>query len=157
MKLPWIRDDSPRWRGAADLRTRVFVGEQHVPPELELDEYDETADHLVALDDAGVVRGTLRLLPYGDGDGDAKIGRVAVDATFRGTGLGLAMMREALAEARRRGCGAAHLGSQVTVVGFYEKLGFTAFGDVFDDAGIPHRHMVLLLKEPRESREGESS
>ncbi|MCC6157558.1 MAG: GNAT family N-acetyltransferase [Deltaproteobacteria bacterium] len=155
MKLLWIRRDSTHWPGAADLRTRVFVGEQNVPPELELDEYDATADHLVALDDDGVVRGTLRLLPYGEGD--VKIGRVAVDAALRGTGLGLALMREAFAEARRRNCGAAHLGSQVTVVGFYEKLGFTAFGDVFDDAGIPHRHMVLLLDASGEIREGESS
>lgn len=153
--MRWIRHGDPQWPGAAELRTRVFVGEQHVPPELELDEYDETADHLVALDDAGVVRGTLRVLPYHDTD--LKIGRVAVDAALRGRGLGLALMREALAEARRRGCGAAHLGSQVTVVGFYEKLGFTAFGDVFDDAGIPHRHMVLRLESLGENREGESS
>ncbi len=155
MNLVWIRRSSPHWPGAADLRTRVFVGEQNVPPELELDEFDGTADHLVALDDAGVVRGTLRVMPYHEND--LKIGRVAVDAALRGRGLGLALMREAIAEARRRGCGAAHLGSQVTVVGFYEKLGFTAFGDVFDDAGIPHRHMVLRLESLGENREGESS
>ncbi|MCL4234429.1 MAG: GNAT family N-acetyltransferase [Deltaproteobacteria bacterium] len=150
MILRWIRHGSPEWPGAADLRTRVFVGEQNVPPELELDEFDETADHLVALDDVGVVRGTLRVLPYRESD--LKIGRVAVDAALRGSGLGLALMHEALDEARRRNCGAVHLGSQVTVVGFYEKLGFTAFGDVFDDAGIPHRHMVLDLGEPRAIR-----
>ncbi|KGJ23781.1 GNAT family N-acetyltransferase [Paracoccus sanguinis] len=124
------------------IRQRVFVEEQNVPPEMEHDEYDATAVHLLARDAEGRAVGTARLLIDG---ADAKIGRVAVLAEARGTGAGLALMRAALAELRHRGVAEARLGSQTHAIGFYEKLGFAAEGPEYDDAGIPHRDMTLRL------------
>ena len=88
------------------IRQRVFVEEQNVPPELEHDEYDATAVHLLARDADGRAVGTARLLIDGAA---AKIGRVAVVAEARGTGAGLALMRAALAELRHRGVAVARL------------------------------------------------
>ena len=95
------------------IRQRVFVEEQNVPPELEHDEYDATAVHLLARDAEGRAVGTARLLIDGPA---AKIGRVAVLAEARGTGAGLALMRAALAELRHRGVAEARLGSQTCLL-----------------------------------------
>lgn len=124
------------------IRTKVFVEEQNVPVELEHDDADATATHLLAtLDDRPV--GTLRILIDGD---HAKIGRVAVLAEQRGTGLGHALMQAALGTLRQRGgIREVGLGSQTHALGFYERMGFEAYGPEFDDAGIPHRAMKLIL------------
>ena len=123
------------------IRRQVFVEEQAVPEDLERDEHDATAVHLLATQD-GRPMATARLLIAGD---RAKIGRVAVLAELRGTGAGAALMRAALDELRLRGVREAALGSQVHALGFYEKLGFVAHGPEYDDAGIPHRDMTLRL------------
>ena len=123
------------------IRRKVFVEEQAVPEELELDAHDATAVHLLAVADGRPV-GTARLLIDGD---HAKIGRVAVLAETRGTGAGAALMRAALDELRARGVREVALGSQTHAIGFYERLGFRAHGPEYDDAGIPHRDMTLLL------------
>lgn len=123
------------------IRRTVFVQEQNVPEELEQDEYDATAVHLLAVADGRPI-GTARLLIDGT---TAKIGRVALLADARGTGAGAALMRAALDELRARGVTTAKLGAQTHALGFYEKLGFTAYGPEYDDAGIPHRDMSLTL------------
>jgi predicted GNAT family N-acyltransferase len=116
------------------LRRRVFVHEQHVPPELEFDEYDLTATHVVAVLDGDVV-GCLRIVFL---DEHAKFGRVVVAASARGLGVATAMMRHAMELARARGETRFYLTAQSDKLGLYEKLGFVAFGDEFDDAGMPH-------------------
>ncbi len=118
--------------------------EQKVPVEEELDGRDAEALHLVALDDGRVV-GTLRLLFDGT---TAKVGRVAVEHGRRRRGLAAAMLEEALAEARRRGCTRARLASQVDVIGLYERAGFAVESDVFEEAGIPHVWMGRPLDDP---------
>ena len=123
------------------IRRKVFVQEQNVPEALEQDEHDATAVHLLAVTDDRPI-GTARLLIDGT---TGKIGRVAVLAEARGTGAGAALMRAALEELRSRGVREAKLGSQVHAIGFYEKLGFSAYGPEYDDAGIPHRDMTLRL------------
>ena len=133
-----VTDDFP---ACAAIRRRVFIEEQSVPEELELDDLDATAVHLLALQDGRPV-GTARLLIEGD---SAKIGRVALLREARGTGAGAALMRAALDELRARGVRTAKLGAQTHAIGFYEKLGFTAYGPEYDDAGIPHRDMSLAL------------
>ncbi|MBY6066460.1 GNAT family N-acetyltransferase [Leisingera aquaemixtae] len=121
------------------LRHQVFVEEQGVPVEEEQDELDATATHLLALQD-GVPVGTARIVFKG---GTAKIGRVCVLCSARGTGLGAKLIEAAVDAARARpGITKAKLGAQIHALGFYEKLGFTAFGPVYDDAGIDHRDMV---------------
>jgi len=122
------------------LRYTVFVEEQNVPVDLERDALDATAVHLLAKVD-GVPMGTARVVLT---DGTGKIGRVCVLKDARGTGLGAALIREALDVLRNTpGITRAALGAQLDALGFYERLGFTAYGDVFDDAGIDHRMMEL--------------
>ena len=122
------------------LRRVVFIEEQSVSEADELDGLDDTCLHLLARDGATPV-GTARVLFDGE---VAKIGRVCVLKSHRGTGLGAGLVRAALAEAKGR-ARRARLGAQVHALGFYEALGFTAVGPVFDDAGIPHRDMVRDL------------
>ncbi|MDQ2688580.1 MAG: GNAT family N-acetyltransferase [Armatimonadota bacterium] len=124
------------------IREAVFVQEQNVPAALEMDEYDATATHFLLRDAAGTPLATARLL---DKHGVAKIGRVAVIKPFRGRGLGLVLMRAVVDEARRRGLTDAVLDSQTYAIPFYERLGFAAEGDEFDDAGIPHFRMRRKL------------
>ena len=123
------------------LRRTVFVEEQKVPEELEVDGLDDEAVHLLATVDGRPV-GTARLFAKGD---TGKIGRVCVLREARGAGVGVALIRAAVEELRGRGLRRAKLGSQVHAIPFYEKLGFAAEGPVYDDAGIPHRDMVLAL------------
>jgi predicted GNAT family N-acyltransferase len=125
---------------AMRIRFAVFVDEQQVLPELELDEYDAEAIHLLVLDSAtGEAIGTARIVDKGNGV--AKIGRVAILKEWRGRGIGDALMRAALEIARAAGHTSAILDAQTYVIPFYEKLGFIAEGPEFDDAGIPHRRM----------------
>ena len=121
-------------REAFGLRYEVFVDEQGVPRELEVDEFDLCATHLVALCDNQVI-GTLRML---DDGGAAKIGRVAVRAAVRRTGIGARLMDRAAAIALERGFKEIILHAQVAVAGFYRRLGYVEEGDLFDEAGIPH-------------------
>jgi predicted GNAT family N-acyltransferase len=139
-----------RWaEGPADveaaiaLREEVFVREQGVPAEEELDGRDAEALHLLAVDPGdGRVVGTLRLLFDGE---TAKVGRVAVALDRRRRGLAAAMLEEALAEALRRRCTRARLASQVEVVPLYERAGFAVESGVFEEAGIPHVWMGRRL------------
>jgi predicted GNAT family N-acyltransferase len=119
---------------AFGLRYEVFVDEQGVPRELEVDELDAVATHLVAIHDHEIV-GTLRILEH---DGAAKIGRVAVRAALRGHGIGARLMEHAAAIALDRGFAEIVLHAQVTVAAFYRQLGYFEEGDLFDEAGIPH-------------------
>ena len=123
------------------LRRAVFIEEQEVPEDLEVDGLDDTALHLLATLDGRPV-GTARMLLKG---ATGKIGRVCVLRDLRGQGVGAALIRAAVEELRRLGLAQAKLGSQVHAIPFYEKLGFTAEGPVYDDAGIPHRDMGLAL------------
>jgi len=124
------------------LRRTVFIEEQGVPEADELDDLDAQAIHLLATVD-GRPMGSARLLRLGD---TGKIGRVCVLAQARGTGLGAALIRAALDEFRAMpGIAKVKLGAQTHALGFYERLGFAAFGPEYDDAGIPHRDMVLAL------------
>lgn len=124
------------------LRRVVFIDEQGVPEADEIDDQDEVAIHLLA-SAGGRPVGTARLLLKG---GAGKIGRVCVLREWRGTGLGAALIRAALARLRAEpGIATAKLSAQTDALGFYEKLGFAAVGEVYMDAGIPHQDMVLAL------------
>ena len=123
------------------LRRAVFIEEQNVSEADEMDGRDAEAVHLLARDD-GAPLGTARLFVKGE---LGKIGRVCVLAEARGRGLGAALIRESEAALAARGCTRAQLGAQCHAIPFYEKLGYTAFGPVYDDAGIPHRDMQKSL------------
>ncbi|MGH8869798.1 MAG: GNAT family N-acetyltransferase [Actinomycetes bacterium] len=133
---------------AYDVRTKVFVDEQGVPPELEMDAQDDHADHLLATRDGRPVgAGRLVVEPAGFAGADptlgdvAHLGRLAVLPDARGTGLGVALVRAVEARAAERGLVLVVLAAQTHALGFYERLGYEPYGDVFDDAGLPHRMM----------------
>ncbi len=124
------------------LRRIVFIDEQGVSEADEIDDRDGEAIHLLATDGGRPV-GTARLLVEGD---TGKIGRVCVLQEARGTGLGAALIRAGVERFRQvPGVAKVKLGAQVHALGFYERLGFAAYGPVYDDAGIDHRDMVLVL------------
>jgi predicted GNAT family N-acyltransferase len=114
------------------IRIAVFVQEQHVPPELEMDEKDAVCLHAVAYDAAGTPVGTGRLLP------DGHIGRMAVMRGARGTGIGSALLRGLMAQARERGHPDVALSAQTHAAPFYLAHGFEQVGAEFVEAGIPH-------------------
>ncbi|OEJ35606.1 GNAT family N-acetyltransferase [Streptomyces subrutilus] len=129
------------------VRTEVFVGEQSVPESIEYDAYDADAVHVLALGPDGVALGTGRLL-HGPAarakTGDpavGSLGRLAVRKAARGLGVGAALVRAIEAEAVRLGLTAVDLGAQTQALGFYERLGYAAYGPEFQDAGIAHRAM----------------
>ncbi len=138
--------DSPEDRRAAfAIREVVFIDEQAVPRDLEVDGLDDQCTHLLAelwQEGAWVPVGTARLRRKGT---LAKAERVAVLSRCRGTGLGALLMSALEDEARAQGFGEVVLNAQVQVVPFYERLGYVAEGPEFDEAGIQHRAMRRRL------------
>ena len=122
---------------AVGIRFRVFVDEQAVPPEIELDEYDAVATHALALQD-GVAIGTGRVIVDGD---SARIGRMAVDREHRRDGVGGLVLRFLEDEAREQGAGEFVLHAQEYVKAFYADHGYEEHGDTFMEAGILHVEM----------------
>jgi predicted GNAT family N-acyltransferase len=130
---------------------RVFVTEQGVPPEEEVDEHDRTdlqAVHALALRDPADPQsavGAGRFYVADEKSGTIQIGRMAVDAQARGAGVGAAILAALVSEARRRGFAKAHLHAQAHATEFYRKAGFVADGEPLWDAGILHVPMSLAL------------
>ena len=122
---------------ATELRTRVFVGEQGVPVELEIDGRDPLAAHVI-LQREGLVIGTARVFDEGHA---AVVGRVAVTPELRGHGLGAVVMEVAERWAADQGLVLVELHAQQQVTGFYERLGYSGVGDIYYEAGIPHLTM----------------
>ncbi|MES4888499.1 GNAT family N-acetyltransferase [Streptomyces sp. NPDC096012] len=134
------------------VRKEVFVVEQGVAEDIEYDAYDRVAVHVLAIREDGVPLGTGRLL-HGDAaagktGGDpavGSLGRLAVSREARGLGVGAALVRAIEDVARARGLAAVDLHAQTHALGFYERLGYAAYGPEFPDAGIPHRAMRRAL------------
>jgi predicted GNAT family N-acyltransferase len=125
------------------IRRQVFVDEQGVDPQIELDDDDARALHVLALAGEEAV-GCARAVFNHE---RVKIGRMAVRAPLRGRGIGRALLTFLLAAARGRGARLAYLHAQLAAEGFYTRCGFTPVGGVFDEAGIPHRRMELRLEQ----------
>lgn len=122
-----------------DLRRIVFIEEQRVPEQRERDGLDGECWHVLARDDSGRPIGCGRL------NSNHKIGRMAVLPDWRGQGVGAALLRELVARARTQGWPEVALDAQVSAIGFYEREGFTAYGEEFEDAGLAHRAMCMAL------------
>ncbi|SDL40577.1 Predicted N-acyltransferase, GNAT family [Franzmannia pantelleriensis] len=123
---------------AGEIRRIVFIVEQQVPQEEEWDGRDAFCLHFL-IRHQGRALGTARLLP------DGHLGRVAVLEEGRGLGLGRRLVEAAIEAARSQGHAHLELAAQLQAIPFYEQLGFSAYGDEFLDAGIPHRNMSLPL------------
>ena len=123
---------------AIGVRFRVFVSEQAIPAEEELDEADATATHVIALYQGQVV-GTGRLLD--DEQGDAHIGRMAVDQAWRRKGIGAQILACLEEEARAQGRSLCILHAQEYVKSFYAAHGYQEHGATFLEVDIPHIEM----------------
>ena len=138
-----VRIELGRWEtmraAAVPIRHAVFVEEQRVPIELELDAQDADSLHAVAFDEKGRAVGTGRLLP------DAHIGRMAVLSHARGRGVGAALLLALMQAACDRGMTKVALNAQVSATGFYARYGFEPYGPTFLDAGIAHQAMERSL------------
>lgn len=162
MRVVRVDSDDNRYEDALDVRHAVFVDEQGVPEELEVDEHEDSATHFVgyedagdssdghgeADDDAGAGAGggpvaAARLREYEAGVG--KVERVAVLASRRGAGLGAAVMDAVESHAAREGFDELYLHAQRHVEGFYAARGYERDGEPFTEAGIEHVAMRLTL------------
>jgi len=137
-----LKIEQVRWRDKEShlrhIRTLVFVEEQHVPIELEWDEYDDKCIHVLAMQN-NVALATGRLLETG------RIGRMAVLKPYRKQGVGSKVLEQLLSIAESKNMNFVFLYSQVDAIGFYRQFGFEEEGDIFDDAGIPHKKMMKLF------------
>lgn len=129
-------------QGLPDLRRvreAVFVEEQGVPLALEWDELDPVCHHVIARDAAGEPIGTGRLTPA------RSIGRMAVLPEWRGRGVGEALLAALVEQARTLGWREVSLHAQASAIGFYARAGFLPAGERFQEAGIEHQGMRLLI------------
>ncbi len=134
-EVPWQTHNAALYA----VRRQVFIVEQGVPEEIEIDEWDPLSRHVLAIDGDGIPVGCGRLLP------DGHIGRMAVLAEGRGQGVGQQILQTLIAMAELGGMTHILLSAQTHALGFYEKAGFVAEGPIYEDAGIPHRAMSLNL------------
>lgn len=137
--------DSPCRDDMVALRKLVFVEEQGVPLELELDDVDPTAVHAVARDHEGNLVGTGRLFPDSKDPSRARIGRMAVAVEHRGYGCGYVVLAALLDRARKDNYGQVVLSAQTHAAPFYARAGFEPLGETYLDCEIPHQDMVLSL------------
>jgi predicted GNAT family N-acyltransferase len=126
---------------ALRVRIAVFVDEQGIAREDEIDEFDDTAVHCVGYErEAPVAAGRLVVM-----DRYGKIGRMAVLKERRGTGIGAQVLAALEREGAARGLRLFRLSAQLTARGFYDRAGYTPEGDVYDEVGIPHIAMVKRI------------
>lgn len=128
---------------AQDVRAEVFVREQGIPLDLELDEADHTAVHALALNRLGMPLATGRLLQHGPGV--ARLGRMAVIAPMRGSSVGRRVLEALIATAAARGDRTVVLHAQMSAANFYRRFGFVEHGPHFEEAGIVHVEMVRAV------------
>lgn len=127
---------------AFSIRRKVFVEEQRVPEEEEIDALEPEATHfLLQVNGTPAGAGRLRVV-----DGYGKVERICILKEVRGTGAGRALMEHIQAFAFEKGCDKLKLNAQVQAIPFYSKLGYEVVSEEFLDAGIPHKTMVKLQK-----------
>jgi predicted GNAT family N-acyltransferase len=133
------------------IREEVFIKEQHVPIELEWDEFDKSATHLLAQHiqkEKILAIGTARIVFYNKGkDNIAHIGRMAVLKTWRHIGVGSKLLQTCICECKKHHSKKIMLNAQTSAIPFYQKAGFTISSEEFLDAKIPHKEMTLQLTD----------
>ena len=140
MKILITKDTmSDIYLDAVRIRQKVFVQEQGVPANLEIDENEAYSVHFVLYTEEEKPAATVRLLPLDDQT--FKLQRMAVLKEYRGKKLGAEIIAEAETFAKQQGFKTIELGAQLTAETFYQKLGYVAYGEIFQDAGIDHVHM----------------
>ena len=140
MRRVFLVDDPRDLERAYAIRMEVFVREQQVPAEEELDALDAVSAHAL-VEEAGVAVATGRLIPPDAEHAYAKIGRMAVLRAHRKTGAGRAVLEFLMELAAQRRYGELRLSSQDHAMGFYARHGFQVCSEQFLDCGIPHHWM----------------
>ncbi|MDR0846894.1 MAG: GNAT family N-acetyltransferase [Lactobacillales bacterium] len=136
--------DTLAYADGLQIRYEVFVEEEHVPENIELDEYESVSENFTFYV-SSVPAAVLRLRGL-DEEGVVKVERMAVLKKFRRLGFGKTLLTQALKWAKHvAGYKKAVMNAQVSAVPFYTSLGFVAFGDEFDEAGIAHVKMEKVL------------
>lgn len=138
-------EGDPIYQDALSVRTDVFVEEQDVPADLEVDEHESAATHFVAYDDGEAI-GAARLREPEESTG--KVERFAVRPDYRKRGVGTALMERLEAVALGRGIERMRLHSQVRAAPFYARFGYERVGEQFEEAGIPHVEMRKSIDPP---------
>lgn len=140
IEAKWTTDlNSKIYQDALNIRHEVFVAEQKVPVNLEIDDLEDQTEHIVLYKDDEPI-GTARI--YDLGNAIYKVQRVATKKEVRGQGYGAALMKQIERKIKEIGGSQIILGGQNTALPFYEKLGYTIDGAEFMDAGIPHHNMI---------------
>ena len=134
----WFFGDKNIW-DAHFIRRKVFIEEQGINESDEMDGTDPSCIHVVVYMGAGEPVATGRIMVLG---GEFYIGRVAVLPEYRGQQLGVLVMQSLIHASYSMGGEKQIIHAQLAVKGFYEKLGFYAIGDEFEEAGIPHIEMI---------------
>ena len=134
-QVQWLEAEKPLRK----VRTVVFINEQHIPINLEWDDLDATAKHLLAVIDANEPIACARILNNGS------IGRMAVLKAWRGLGVGSALLKRAIEIHQQHGIQNITLSAQVHAITFYEKAGFEVISQPYLDADIQHVDMRLLV------------
>jgi predicted GNAT family N-acyltransferase len=134
---------------ALAIREVVFIEEQSVPEDMERDEEDAQAYHLLAMDKGHAI-GTGRLVvlkapPEGETGSWGRVGRMAVLQAYRRSGVGTRLLAAFEEEARKRGMAGIMLHAQLSAMDFYKRHGYVPHGAVFEEAGMPHLEMKRRL------------
>ena len=129
---------------ALRIRNQVFVVEQGVPLQREIDKDEAYAVHFVLYSDDQEAMATVRLLPLEKNE--LKLQRMAVQKKFRGHGYGKQLISEAEKFAKEQGFNKIKLGAQKTAISFYQEMGYKSYGEPFIDAGIEHLSMEKELQ-----------
>ncbi|WP_305416382.1 GNAT family N-acetyltransferase [Photobacterium leiognathi] len=122
------------------VREQVFIQEQQIDPEIEFDNLDSEAVHVLVMDGEQPL-GTGRILA------DGHIGRIAIMKSARGQGLGAKVVQALVKYAQQQGYPRVDLGAQTHANDFYRRLGFMPYGDEFMEANIPHQAMEQMLEQ----------
>lgn len=140
MNIHKVKNDIDR-KQAFRIREKVFINEQHVPAQEEMDEHDELAVHFLGMiNEESIATSRLRFV-----DQYGKLERICVLPDYRGQSFGKQMilfMEKTIAE---NGYTMAKLNAQTHAEEFYKRLGYETVSDIFLDAGIPHVTMTKTL------------
>lgn len=142
-----IKIEQPsQMKKALQIRKEVFVKEQHVPKEEEYDEFDNTATHFLAIDNAGNAFGTARWRRTENG---IKLERFAILKDARGKGIGSMLLESILEDIAVQNNTDSplrlYLHAQTKALPLYKKFGFQKEGEAFEECGIEHYRMSRML------------
>jgi predicted GNAT family N-acyltransferase len=141
-----IVENQQELQDAYFVRKTVFIEEQNVPLEIEIDEHEDESTHFVLYDNGEPVgAGRIRIL-----DGIGKVERICVLKEKRKSGAGKVIMDRIEEYAKAQGIKGLKLNAQTHAIPFYNRLGYSIVSEEFLDAGIPHKAMKKILKKPGE-------